>query len=123
MREWNYYYEWDGEKAVPVRRPPPIDDPEYFEKHNRVGHDEFKTPFGDVRVSTVFLVIDHSFGEGPPVLWETMVFGGLWDEYQWRYTSRQAAEEGHSRIVATLKAGGDLSAPESCSDTSTAEDT
>ena len=27
-------------------------------------------------VSTVFLGMDHQFGEGPPILWETMVFGG-----------------------------------------------
>ena len=30
---------------------------------------------GDVHVSTVFLPIDHGWGEGPPVLFETMVFG------------------------------------------------
>lgn len=29
-----------------------------------------------VNVSTVFLAIDHAFGDGPPVLYETMIFGG-----------------------------------------------
>jgi hypothetical protein len=31
---------------------------------------------GFVWVSTVFLCIDHGFGDGPPVLFETMAFGG-----------------------------------------------
>jgi hypothetical protein len=29
---------------------------------------------GDLKVSTVFLGLDHSRGKGPPALWETMVF-------------------------------------------------
>jgi len=38
-----------------------------------------------VRVSTVFLGIDHSFGRGGPVLFETMVFGGEYDQEMERY--------------------------------------
>lgn len=53
-----------------------------------------------VRVSTVFLGLDHSFGAGPPVLWETMIFGGDHDEYQERYTSYEDAVEGHARACA-----------------------
>lgn len=58
-------------------------------------------PVGDgvVRVSTVFLGIDHSFGEGPPVLWEALVFGGPLDGEQERYTSRADAMLGHSRML------------------------
>lgn len=58
----------------------------------------------DVRVSTVFLGLDHSFGGGPPILWETMIFGGPHDGYQRRYTSRDAAFIGHQeacRLVRT----------------------
>lgn len=29
---------------------------------------------GEFDVSTIFLALDHAFGGGPPVLWETMVF-------------------------------------------------
>lgn len=29
---------------------------------------------GNLTVSTVFLGLDHRFGKGPPLLWETMVF-------------------------------------------------
>lgn len=52
-----------------------------------------------ILVSTVFLGIDHNFTEsGPPVLWETMVFGGPLDQEQDRYTSRDAAILGHQRM-------------------------
>lgn len=33
-----------------------------------------KTNIGPFLVSTVFLGLDHNFGEGPPVLWESMIF-------------------------------------------------
>ncbi len=54
---------------------------------------------GNITVSTVFLGIDHNFGSGPPLLWETMVFGGHDDENQERYDSLDAAKEGHQRIL------------------------
>ena len=64
--------------------------------NRRVARDER----GDVYVSTVFLTIDHDFsGLGPPVLWETMVFGGEFDEEQERYTSHTDALAGHARWV------------------------
>jgi hypothetical protein len=53
-----------------------------------------------VEISTVFLGLDHNFsGTGPPVLWETMIFGGLENQYQRRYDSEEAALEGHARAV------------------------
>lgn len=55
---------------------------------------------GDIRVSTVFLGLDHNFsGSGRPVLWETMVFGGELDGEQWRYDSLQAAMQGHGEML------------------------
>lgn len=58
-----------------------------------------------VAVSTVLLVADHNFMGGPPVLWETMIFGGPsdCDGSQWRYASRGAAKKGHRDAVAFLK--------------------
>ncbi len=53
----------------------------------------------DVLVSTVFLGLDHNWGEGPPILWETMIFGGPQDGYQERYSARAAAEAGHLDAV------------------------
>lgn len=57
---------------------------------------------GGVCVSTVFLVLDHSFGDGPAILWETMVFGGKHHLAEWRYTSRSNAVAGHAAAVALV---------------------
>ena len=56
-----------------------------------------------VTVSTVFLPFDHGFGEGKPVLFETMVFGGAHDQYQLRYTSMKDALDGHAETVKLVK--------------------
>jgi len=48
-----------------------------------------------VSVSTVFLGLDHSWGDGPPMLFETMIFGGEHDEDQWRYSTWGEAVAGH----------------------------
>jgi hypothetical protein len=57
-----------------------------------------------VVVSTVFLGLDHRhsvFGEGPPILFETMVFNDYGDDgTQERYSTWDEAEAGHARIVA-----------------------
>lgn len=53
-----------------------------------------------IRVSTVFLCIDHSFGGGRPILWETMIFGGRHNGNQWRYSSLEEAQQGHIEAVA-----------------------
>ena len=58
-----------------------------------------ETLFGDIRVSTVFLGLDHAYGSGPPMLFETMIFGGEHDEYQERYSIYEEAEKGHEKVV------------------------
>jgi hypothetical protein len=58
-----------------------------------------------VQVSTVFLGIDHNFSDkGPPLLFETMVFGGDNNEYQCRWSTWDEAKRGHDEIVAELRA-------------------
>lgn len=57
---------------------------------------------GDVTVSTVFLGLDHSFGAGAPLLFETMIFGGQHDDYCDRYATRAEAVEGHMRALALV---------------------
>lgn len=60
--------------------------------------------FGKTTVSTVFLGLDHRyFGDGPPVLWETMVFEGPLDGTQQRYTSQQAARYGHAALCDQVR--------------------
>lgn len=55
------------------------------------------------RVSTVFLGIDYNFmPDGPPILWETMIFGGLRDGEMWRYSDREEARLHHHEVVSSL---------------------
>ena len=54
-----------------------------------------KDYFNGVEVSTVFLTMDHSFGGELPILFETMIFGGQYNDYQWRYSTYEEAEAGH----------------------------
>lgn len=57
-----------------------------------------------VEVSTVFLGLDHSFtNDGPPLLYETMVFGGSRDQEMERYATLEDAQHGHDRMVARAR--------------------
>jgi hypothetical protein len=63
-----------------------------------------QTRLGDVLVSTVFLGLDHGWGrKGPPILFETMIFGGEFDEDCWRYSSWDDAEAGHNAAVRKVR--------------------
>ena len=62
----------------------------------RVAFDEIN----GVEISTVFLGLGDSFGNEPPVLWETMVFGGELDRKQDRCSGGwKDAEAMHARMV------------------------
>ena len=90
------------------KKPVPCDDMTQFERLNRtVGKTEL--PDGR-RVSTVFLALDHNFGEGgDPILFETMVFGpDDFNEHDMeRYRTYEEAVEGHRMMVE--KHGGTVS--------------
>jgi hypothetical protein len=83
---------------------------------------------GQLWVSTVWLGLDHGFGSGPPLTFETMVFVHLTEEQiearrrQWatittldpgrfpweesmieRYSTEDEARDGHRKIVDTLR--------------------
>lgn len=71
----------------------------WFEKADRtIG----KTQLPNCLVSTVFLGLDHSFGNGPPLLFETMVFP--LNSYSEMDVSRSStydeAERDHLKMVA-----------------------
>lgn len=74
----------------------------WFETAQRhVAHDQIAPR---IRVSTIFLGLDHNFvGAGLPILFETMVFGGLLDGLQERYHTWEEAEKGHAIILAQVK--------------------
>lgn len=60
---------------------------------------------GAVKVSTVFLGLDHAWGGGPPLLWETMIFGGEHDQYQERFATHDDAVRGHAVAVKMATEG------------------
>jgi hypothetical protein len=57
-------------------------------------------------VSTVWLGLDHSYGDGPPLIFETMAFakGRPWDQDCRRYTTEEEALTGHGAFVTELRA-------------------
>lgn len=80
----------------------------WFEREKRqVG----LTHFGPLVVSTVFLGLDHGWGDGPPVIWETMIFANgarnrrRLDEEQDRCSGDRAqAVTMHEQMVARVAA-------------------
>lgn len=58
-----------------------------------------QTKVGDVRISTVFLGVDHSYEAVKPLLFETMVFEGKLDGEMNRYCTWEEAEKGHQEMV------------------------
>ncbi len=61
---------------------------------------------GEVMVSTVWLGLDHQFGlDGPPLIFETMVFGGISDGELWRYHTNPEAVDGHQTACAYVFGG------------------
>lgn len=65
-----------------------------------------RTEVGGVCVSTVFLGLDHNFGEdGPPLLFESAAFDHCRDVIEIRrYPTWADAEAGHAELVAELRA-------------------
>jgi hypothetical protein len=55
----------------------------------------------DVEVSTVWMGLDHNFMEdGPPLIFESMVFGGPMDDETRRYSTEEEARAGHDELVS-----------------------
>jgi hypothetical protein len=99
IRGWELYILDD--KGEPVEETNAIKWAEWFEKYPRtIAYDVI----GDSKISTVFLGLNHSFDKNkPPILWETMVFGGKHDGCQRRYSSQQKALRGHTLTVAMVR--------------------
>jgi len=96
------YYRLDGHEVIPATRDEyaaQFEDPDL----RRVASDYV----GDIHVSTVFLALDHAFGGGPPLVFETMVFGLNNTEYQWRYHTWDEAVAGHARVLSAVREGRD----------------
>lgn len=103
-----YYRLGPNHEVIPLENPTLGESARLWDwaEHNRVVKQE---RIGDYFISTVFLVIDHSFGRGDPILFETMIFyegGGvspLAEQYMERYRSWDAAMAGHEEAVSFVK--------------------
>lgn len=84
----------------------PVEEPDLLKWARWFGNPDNRTvvqhSYDDVRVSTVFLGLDHQFGDGPPVLWETMIFGGQHDGYCERYSSYEETVDGHLKACGMV---------------------
>ena len=88
MTRTEYFQWWEGEQRV-------------------IARDDLPNPAGEamIRVSTVFLGMDHSwYPAGPPILFETMIFAEGWpfDQDQERYATAAAARAGHAAALARV---------------------
>lgn len=102
MKDRPSYYFLDGKRAVPTENI--LEWAKTFENKGRI---VAATILPDnSRVSTVFLGLDHSFGiGGPPILFETMIFGGPHDGYQERCSTWDEAEAQHLEAVKFATTG------------------
>lgn len=73
---------------------------EWFENIDNRRVDQTRIAGGAISISTVFTGIDHCFDEhGPPLLFETLIFGGPLDGETWHYVSWDDAVVGHAAAV------------------------
>ena len=93
MNEW---YRLDGRKAVRCSMLEPF---EMDKDSKRVGFNQIN----GVDVSTIFLGLDHAWGNGPPLLFETMVFGGALDQEQDRCSTWEQAETMHALMCDRVR--------------------
>jgi len=101
----NGHYILDADGKTPILEPDLLTWARWFEKtsNRRLAKDQLSKT---VWVSTVFLGLDHRYGEGAALLWETMIFGlmgGDGCEYQERYESYDDALKGHKKAVHYAK--------------------
>lgn len=82
-----------------------------------VGNLEYKrvayTTMGEVVVSTVWLGMNHNFDDvGPPLIFETMIFGGDLADEQWRWATEAEALDGHEKVVGEARIAHQLQLPD-----------
>lgn len=96
------HYILDGHKPIPVDLLTWARWLEENRDQKRVALDEID----GTKVSTVFLGLDHSFGDGPPLLFETMTFapGDSGEECE-RYTTWDEAVAGHAAMCERVRLG------------------
>jgi hypothetical protein len=97
--DFGIYYDRDG-KPITLERWAELRHQD--QDYQRIAEDTV----GDYWVSTVWLGINHQFGNGPPLIFETMVFaedGRALEGECWRYSTEQQAAAGHREVVTMVR--------------------
>lgn len=95
------YYILKDRKAVPVASVE-----EWARAFETMDRHVANDMIGGARISTVFLGLDHSHGMGgPPLLFETMIFGGAHNGYQTRCSTWEEAEAQHTEALKLVRSG------------------
>lgn len=95
-----YYWKLEGKTPVPVYDL--LEWAKWFDTADRIVKQD-SLP-GEVRVSTVFLGIDHGYFDGHPLLFETMVFSpDKNNNHIRRYSTWEEAEAGHEEIIHLIQ--------------------
>ena len=81
---------------------------EMFKLPRHVGRTEIVLHGYRITVSTVWLGLDHSFGDGPPIIFEMMMFSGdpRFNETSDRYSTYEEARTAHEYIIERFTAAG-----------------
>ena len=98
------YYILD-ENDIPIEVDDGIEWARWFEKNRNKKRVASTHVTPEIWVSTVFLGLDHQYGDGPPLIYETMVFNkddGGGDMR--RYSTRSEAMIGHIKAVDEVRA-------------------
>jgi hypothetical protein len=103
-----FYWKLDGHTPVPCDL---FEWSDMFQSPERIVQ---RDQIGEYWVSTVFLGLDHNWGSGPPLLFETMVFEPDVDGINGRkgiggcerYSTWDEAEAGHRAVCERLRESG-----------------
>lgn len=100
----SFFYDRQGQPITAEEADPLLGDITY----KRVAGDTVVLDGQQLAVSTVWLGVDHNYTrQGPPIIFETMVFGNhpLADANAcWRYETEEQARTGHANVVKALRA-------------------
>jgi hypothetical protein len=85
----------------------PMTRPQWMEKRGdrSYAHVAITAIGDDVEVSTVWIGVDFNIDSGPPLTFETRVFGGQYDGRMWRWPNENVALAGHDHAVALVREG------------------
>ena len=84
---------------TPVHEPDVAKWSAWFETADRVVS---RTEIHGSVISTVFIGMNHGYYDQPPVLFETLIFGGPLDGEGRRYSTWDEAERGHQEYVQKI---------------------